>query len=71
MALETNEAIEEVNDKLEEKWSSLYTGQYFQEPIVSFERNEIESLLRHLTVAFTPGHDDVKVGRAGTPHHLD
>lgn len=64
-ALAGNAAIAGVGDKLASQWKGLHKGAYYASPTLSFERNEIESLLRHLTVGFAPGHgqDDVDFSR--------
>lgn len=33
-------------------------GSYFTDPKITFVASEIEALLRHLSVSFSPGHDD-------------
>jgi len=55
-ALAGNDAVVGLNEIIAEVWTSLHKGTYFSKARVSFERNEIESLLRHLTIGFTPGH---------------
>lgn len=56
-ALAGNAAVEGLGEQLTAHWTALHKGTYYANPSVSFERNEIDSLLRHLTVGFTPGHD--------------
>lgn len=55
-ALAGNAAIAGVDAKLSAHWSALHKGSYYASPSLSFERNEIENLLRHLSINFTPGH---------------
>jgi putative ATP-dependent endonuclease of the OLD family len=43
------------------KWSEVHRGEYYADPSVSFARNEVESLLRHLSVGFAPGHGESRV----------
>jgi putative ATP-dependent endonuclease of OLD family len=57
-ALTSNTAISGIGDQLSAQWGALHKGVYYANPSVSFERNEIDSLLRHLTVGFTPGHGE-------------
>lgn len=57
-ALSGNAAVEGLGEQLTAHWTALHKGTYYANPSVSFERNEIDSLLRHLTVGFTPGHDN-------------
>ncbi|MBA4175305.1 MAG: ATP-dependent endonuclease [Leptothrix sp. (in: Bacteria)] len=57
-ALAGNAAVEGLSEQLTAHWTALHKGTYYANPSVSFERNEIDNLLRHLTVSFTPGHDN-------------
>lgn len=56
--LTDNAAISGIATSLTEQWSRLHAGTYYANPTVSFSRNEIENLLRHLSVGFTPGHGE-------------
>jgi len=56
--LTDNPAIGGIAAALTEQWSSLHRGSYYASPSVSFGRNEIENLLRHLGVGFAPGHGE-------------
>ena len=60
-SLSGNAAVKGIGDQLTAHWGSLHKGEYYADPHVSFERNEIESLLRHLTLGFSPAHDAPKV----------
>lgn len=56
--LTDNAAISGIAASLTEQWGDLHKGSYYANPSVSFSRNEIENLLRHLSVGFTPGHGE-------------
>ncbi len=56
-ALVGNRAVVSLGRQLTERWQSLHKGSFFAEPQVTFDRGEIEALLRHLSVSFSPGHD--------------
>ena len=56
-----NVSVNALSESLQRTWSSLHKGSYFAEPKITFVANEIESLLRHLSVSFTPGHDEALV----------
>lgn len=56
-ALAANVGVQAIGEKLAAHWLKLHKGSYYASPSVSFEHNEIDNLLRHLTVGFTPGHD--------------
>lgn len=60
-ALSDNAAVDGITEALTREWSSLHSGQYYANPSLSFASSEIESLLKHLTVGFTPGHGDPEV----------
>lgn len=62
--LTDNAAISGIAAALTEQWGGLHKGAYYANPSVSFSRNEIENLLRHLSVGFTPGHGESIVGFA-------
>ena len=57
-ALTSNAAIESIGESLTTIWSQLHKGQFFADPGVSFEQSEIDTLLRHLSLTFTPGHGE-------------
>ncbi|QAT84611.1 ATP-dependent OLD family endonuclease [Corallococcus coralloides] len=54
-------AIAGIGAQLSSHWGRLHKGTYYADPSLSFARNELESLLRHLTVGFTPGPGDLIV----------
>jgi len=56
--LRDNAAIGGIASALTEQWGGLHKGSHFAQPSVSFGRNEIENLLRHLSIGFTPGHGE-------------
>ncbi|NKM88171.1 AAA family ATPase [Rhizobium laguerreae] len=60
-ALAGNSAMVSVTQALTKSWEILHTGRHFTSPSVFFGRNEIEALLRHMSVMFTPGHDEASV----------
>jgi putative ATP-dependent endonuclease of OLD family len=57
-ALTGNAAIEGIGESLTGIWSQLHKGQFFADPAVSFAQSEIDTLLRHLSLTFTPGHGE-------------
>ena len=54
-ALAGNAAVDGIGEQLTAHWAALHKGSYYASPSVSFERSEIDNLLRHLTVGFSPG----------------
>jgi len=60
-ALVGNAAITSIDEALGRLWKTLHKGTFYAAPAVSFGNSEIENLLRHLSVCFTPGHAEAKV----------
>lgn len=60
-SLAGNVSVNALSDSIKKTWSRLHKGSYFAEPKITFVANEIESLLRHLSISFTPGHDEALV----------
>ncbi|HDR0633557.1 AAA family ATPase [Pasteurella multocida] len=56
--LEYNPSIQNLSEKLKQSWEGLHKGNYFKEPKISFTHSEIENILRHMSVSFTPGHNE-------------
>lgn len=59
--LAANPSIDTINDNLKTAWESLHKGKFFAEPRVTFAASEIEALLKHISVTFSPGHDETLV----------
>ena len=59
--LSKNTAVDSLSFNIQSSWQKLHKGKYFNDPKITFVSSEIESLLRHLSVSFTPGHDDALV----------
>jgi putative ATP-dependent endonuclease of the OLD family len=57
-SLAENAAIAGVAEALTTQWSDLHKGAYYANPSVSFAGNEIESILKYLSIGFTPGHGE-------------
>lgn len=57
-ALVGNSAIDGIAEALTSQWGEFHKGVYYASPAVSFARSEIDGLLRHLSVGFTPGHGE-------------
>lgn len=56
--LSTNPSVNAISSRLTESWQKLHKGKYFADPKITFVASEIESLLRHLSISFSPGHDE-------------
>ena len=56
--LESNPSVKNFSERLKQSWENLHKGSYFKEPKISFAHSEIENILRHMSVSFTPGHDE-------------
>lgn len=57
-ALAGNSAVLSLGTELTALWQSLHKGSFFADPKVTFVSSEIDSLLRHLSVSFSPAHGD-------------
>ncbi|MBX8603426.1 AAA family ATPase [Pseudomonas cichorii] len=57
-SLTQNESVLSLSAGLTNTWKELHKGKFFTQPSVTFMANEIESLLRHLSVSFSPGHGE-------------
>ncbi|MBL8389378.1 MAG: AAA family ATPase [Hydrogenophaga sp.] len=57
-SLAANPSINAFSTSLKMAWSALHKGSFFADPKLTFVASEIESLLRHMSVSFTPGHDE-------------
>lgn len=56
--LKANNSIIALGENLQTTWDSLYSGSFFSDPRLTFTASDIESLLRYISVSFTPGHDE-------------
>lgn len=56
-ALVENAAIKGIGEEIAQRWSNLHKGNFFTNPSITFANSEVEKLLRHLSLSFTPGHE--------------
>ncbi|MDO8065447.1 ATP-dependent endonuclease [Janthinobacterium sp. SUN206] len=59
--LAENSAVEGISQSLAAIWGAMHKGAYYRDPAVSFARGEVDSLLKHLSVGFSPGHAEALV----------
>lgn len=57
-SLATNPSVDSFSKSLKAAWDNLHKGSFFTDPKITFVASEIESLLRHMSVSFSPGHDE-------------
>jgi putative ATP-dependent endonuclease of OLD family len=57
-SLKANAAVAGLSKQLAAKWKGLHKGEFFAGPELTFLGDEIDALLRHLTVSFSPGHGE-------------
>lgn len=57
-SLAANPSVNAFSTSLKSAWSALHKGSFFADPKLTFVASEIEALLRHMSVSFTPGHDE-------------
>lgn len=55
--LAANASINALSESLKTIWGNLHKGRFFSDPKITFVASEIETLLRHMSVSFSPGHD--------------
>ncbi len=60
-SLAANLSVNALSTSIRDSWSRLHKGQFFTQPQITFVASEIESLLRHLSISFSPGHDEANV----------
>lgn len=53
-----NSTVSSFNELLEKYWGRLHKGEFFKDPKMSFGSSDIESFLKHLSILFSPGHDE-------------
>lgn len=59
--LTDNAAVISIDSKLAEQWSGLHSGTFLKDPAVTFGNGDLESVLRQLTILFTPSPNDSPV----------
>ena len=57
-SLAANPSISAFSSHLKKTWGTLHKGEYFTDPKISFMASEIDALLRHISLSFSPGHDE-------------
>lgn len=57
-SLSENPSINAFGESLNNVWSALHKGRFFADPKLTFVASEIEALVRHMSVSFTPGHGE-------------
>jgi len=55
--LTTNKAVHLYTSELAKQWKGMHKGSFFSDAKITFANGEIEALLRHMSISFTPGHD--------------
>lgn len=56
--LAANPSVNAFSESLKKAWGRLHKGSFFADPKITFVATEIEALLRHMSVSFSPGHDE-------------
>ena len=54
--LSANGAVSSIGTKMNVEWSGLHTGLYLKRPSIAFGREDLEGVLRQLTLTFSPSH---------------
>lgn len=56
-ALTANSAVANIGVNLSAEWGGLHSGEFFKDPRIAFGSGDLESVLRQLTVSFSPSPD--------------
>jgi len=59
--LASNPSVDAFGKTLKASWTSFHKGSLVANPKVTFVASEIEALLRHISISFSPGHDGPEV----------
>jgi putative ATP-dependent endonuclease of OLD family len=54
--LGANVAVKSLNSGLMDQWQGIHTGQFFKDPAIAFGHDDLEKVLRQLTIVFSPSH---------------
>lgn len=60
-SLADNPSINTFSAYLTEIWKKFHKSTYFKDPKVNFVGSDIEALLRHLSISFSPSHDSESI----------
>ncbi|WP_458526170.1 ATP-dependent nuclease [Onishia taeanensis] len=60
-SLAANPSVDSFSKSLKSAWETLHKGSFFTAPKITFVASEIEALLRHMSISFSPGHDEQMV----------
>lgn len=60
-SLAANPSVDAFSESLKSVWGMLHKGSFFADPKITFIASEIDALLRHMSVSFSPGHDETLV----------
>lgn len=53
-----NTVITSISDSINKNWKQLHKGSFFADPSITFGSGELDSILRQLSVSFSPAHTD-------------
>ena len=56
--LASNKAISSLGEQIKTTWGNLHKGNFFSDPKITFASSEIEAILRHVSLSFSPGHNE-------------
>lgn len=59
--LAANASVTFLSQEIDEAWKRLHRGTFFADPEVSFTESQMETILRHLSLSFGPGHGEERV----------
>lgn len=53
-----NPVVASISKNIEKNWKQLHKGNFFTDPAITFGNGELASVLRQLSISFTPSHTD-------------
>lgn len=58
-AVAKNNVITSLSEDLKINWKQLHKGNFFTDPALNFGSGELDSILRQITISFSPSHTEV------------
>lgn len=56
-----NSAVSQLSAHIGDQWSNLHSGSFFKDPAISFQGDDLNSLMRLLSISFSPGHGEQSI----------
>lgn len=56
-----NGSVSQFSSDISEQWGKLHSGSFFKDPTIAFQGDDINTLMRLLSISFSPGHGNEAV----------